>query len=99
MGLSEFYEDMVEHEKTAQAEQEILEKTAAMYDHMGRRFCKVSMAMADATSEYGAGSKVKGAASGFTGLVKKLLGRLKHGGKLKETGKLSGKKRYSRRAK
>jgi altronate dehydratase len=99
MGLSEFYDEMVEHEEVAQAEREELEKTAALYDHMGREFYKASMPMADATSEYGVGSKVKEYAGGFTNLVKKLLGRLKKGGKLKETGQLKGAKRYRRRRK
>lgn len=52
-----------------------MEKLAQYYDNLGRAFYKAAQTeMADASSEYGVGSKVKGS---FLGLVKKLSGHLK----------------------
>ncbi len=52
-----------------------MEKLAQYYDELGRAFYKAAQSdMADASAEYGTGSKVKG---GFLGLVQRLAGRLK----------------------
>lgn len=48
---------------------------ASYYDQVGRElFHKTAEEMADASTEYGVGKKVKG---NFMGMVKKLMGRLK----------------------
>lgn len=55
-------------------EQEMI-KLANYYDGLGRAFYKAATTeMADASAEYGVGGKIK---SGFLGLVRRLMGRLK----------------------
>ena len=50
-------------------------KLASYYDQVGRDlFYKIATEMADVSTEYGSGGKVKG---GFMGLVSRLMGRLK----------------------
>ena len=52
-----------------------MNKLAEYYDNLGRAFYKAAQDdMADASAEYGAGSKIK---NSFLGLVKRLSGRLK----------------------
>ncbi len=52
-----------------------MEKLAQYYDNLGRALYKAAQEdMADASTEYGVGSKIKG---GFLGLVRRLKGRLK----------------------
>lgn len=52
-----------------------MEKLAQYYDNLGRAFYKAAQSdMADASAEYGVGSKIK---HSFLGLVKRLSGRLK----------------------
>lgn len=71
-------------------EDDSLIKTAEMYQAMGSDFFKISMSLADASSEYGVGAKLRGS---FTNLVRKLIGRLKESGRLKGTKKYRARRR------
>lgn len=100
MGLSDLYWNMYGEEKIAQELDLDAVKVAMVYERIGQEMFKAaSTAMANASTEYGAGGKLAGAKNSFTGMVQKIMGKLGKGSQLKRTGGLRGSMKMRRRGK
>ena len=63
---------------------------AEYYDQLGRDLFQKTAGMADGSSQYGVGSKLR---TGFTDLVQKIMGKLRGARSQKKAGKLRRRKK------